>query len=194
MEQNLYCVKCRRKTGTSDLRDSVSKNGKPMLRGVCVVCGTTKTRFVSVKRGGDFVGSLNSVTKNIKLPWAKFPGEMHLPGHSFTGPGTRLDLRLNPDGTPKDWSEPVDRVDNAAYRHDLAYDQYSDTASRNTADRVMINELNNIPNPTLRERVERTIVKPILATKASLGLGLPNKSDLKKLRNYNPLKKKSLRN
>ena len=97
---------------------------------------------------------------------------MHLPGHSFTGPGTRLDLRLNPDGTPKEWSKPVDRVDNAAYYHDLAYNQYSDTASRNVADRAMITALNNIPDPSFRERLERTIVKPILSPKSSLGLGL----------------------
>ena len=97
---------------------------------------------------------------------------MHLPGHSFTGPGTKLGLRLNPDGTPKDWSNPINRVDNAAYYHDLAYDRYSDTGSRNVADRQMLSELNNIPNPTVRERIERAVVKPILSAKSSLGLGL----------------------
>ena len=34
------------------------------------------------------------------LPWAKYPGEKHLFNHSFTGPETRLDLRLNSDDTP----------------------------------------------------------------------------------------------
>jgi len=111
------------------------------------------------------------------LPWAKFEGEMHLPGHSFTGPGTKLDLRLNPDGTPKDWSKPINRVDNAAYFHDLAYDRYQDTGSRNVADRQMLNELNTIPNPTIRERIERTIIKPILAAKSNLGLGLKKASN-----------------
>ena len=169
----MYCVKCKRETETINIQNVISKNKKPMLRGVCAECGRIKTRFVSTaKKGGDLVGSLNSVTSNIKLPWAKFPGELHLPGHSFTGPGTRLDLRLNPDGTPKDWSTPVDRVDKAAYTHDLAYNQYSDTASRNAADRLMVTELNNISNPTIRERIERAIVKPILSTKANLGLGL----------------------
>src|SRR6218665_3714355 len=80
-----------------------------------------KHSLSKMQKGGDLVGSHNSVTKNIKLPWARFPGEMHLPGHSFTGPSTRLDLRLNPDGTPKTFSKPVDRVDNAALRQDLAY-------------------------------------------------------------------------
>jgi hypothetical protein len=129
----------------------------------------------SVTNGGDLVSSLSSVTSNIKLPWAKFPGEMHLLGHSFTGPGTRLDLRLNPDGSFKSWSKPVDRVDDAAYKHDLAYAQHSDTAHRNEADRAMVYELNNIDNPTFRERAERAIVIPILATKAHFGLGIKKK-------------------
>src|ERR1043165_5905035 len=172
MSNSMYCVKCKSKTGTRDIQNVVSKNNRPILRGVCVVCGTTKTQFVKLSKGGDLVSSLNSATSNFKLAWAKFPGEMHLPGHSFTGPGTRLDQRLNPDGTPKDWSKPVNRVDSAAYIHDLAYDRYPDTATRNTADRAMINELNNISNPSVRERIERAVVKPILSAKSSLGLGL----------------------
>jgi hypothetical protein len=170
----MYCVKCREKTETRDIRAATAKNRRSMLRGVCVVCGTTKTQFVkasTVVQGGDLVSSLNAATSNIKIPWAKFPGELHLPGHQFTGPGTRLDLRLNPNETPKDWSKPINRVDSAAYVHDLAYNQHTDTASRNVADRAMINQLNNIPNPSVRERIERAIVKPILSAKTSLGLG-----------------------
>jgi len=62
---------------------------------------------------------------------------MHPPGNSFAGPGTRLDVRLNPDGTYKPWSKPVDRVDNTAYHHDLDYAQHDYTANRNVADREM---------------------------------------------------------
>ena len=67
-------------------------------------------------------------------------------------------MRLNPVGTYIPWSKPVDRVDNAAYHHDLAYAQYEDTASRNVADREMMAELNNINNPSMKERIERAIV------------------------------------
>ena len=51
------------------------------------------------------------------LPWAKYPGEKHLFNHSFTASGTRLDLRLNSDDTPI--TKPINRVDAAAYKHDL---------------------------------------------------------------------------
>ena len=96
--------------------------------------------------------SLNKATSGIKLPWAKFPGEMHLAGHNFTGPGTNLDKRLNQDLTPNEWSQPINRVDKAACHHDLAYAKHPDTASRNVADRIMINQLNSISNPTAREK------------------------------------------
>ena len=158
------------------------------------ICCKVFARFVAVKKiqfvksstseastatntGGDLVGKLNSLTSNIKLPCAKFPGEFHMLGHSFTGPGTRLDLRLNPDGMPKSFSMPVDRVDEAAYHHDLEYAKYADTPHRNEADRAMIQELNNIENPIMRERLERTIVKPIIGTKEFFGLGAPVKKN-----------------
>jgi len=175
----MYCVKCKKQTETKDMQNSMSKNGRPMIRGACTVCGTTKTQFVKAK-GGDLVGSLNMLTSNTKLPWGKFPGEMHLPGHQFTGPETRLDLRVLPDGTPHPWSKPINRVDRAAHRHDLAYARHSDTANRNIADREMVDELNSIQNPTFRGPIERNLVKPILNTKAKFGFGVPTKSDLKK--------------
>jgi len=75
-----------------------------MISGKCAVCGRTKTQFVSLQKDGDLVNTLNTATSGVKLSWAKFPGEMHL-----TGPGTRLDRRLNPDLTPKKWSKPINR-------------------------------------------------------------------------------------
>ena len=70
--------------------------------------------------GEDLASSLSAITSNVKFPWAKYPGEMHLPGINFAGPGTNLNERLTSTGVYKDWSQPVDRVDNAAYHHDLA--------------------------------------------------------------------------
>ena len=183
----IYCLRCEKQTDTANVSSGVTKNNRHMLRGTCVECGRVKNRFISAKEaarpavgsersesettGGDLVNSLNSVTSNIKLPWARFKGEMHLPGHSFTGPNTRLDLRLNPDGSWKEWSKPVDRIDYAAYKHDLAYAEHQDTENRNKADRAMVEELNRIENPTLRERIERSVVNKIIGTKARFGLG-----------------------
>jgi hypothetical protein len=151
-------------------QDSVRWSASASARGLSLRSERSRDRA-----GGDLVSSLNSATSSIKLPWAKYPGEMHLPGMNFAGPGTRLDLRLNPNGTPKDSSLPVDRVDEAAYRHDMAYAAFPDTKTRNIADRIMVSEMNEIPNPTLRERVERSVIKPILNSKAKFGLGIGQK-------------------
>ena len=98
--------------------------------------------------GGSFLNSLVN----------KLPFEMHLPGHNFTGPGTKLNKRLNPDGTPKEWSMPINRVDNAAYHHDLCYSKH-DTKTRNeVCDKKMLGELSGIMYPTLRERIDKSIV------------------------------------
>ena len=59
----------------------------------------TKIQFVKKGvAGGSFLNTLVN----------KLPFEMHLPGHNFTGPGTKLYKRLNPDGTPKEWSIPIE--------------------------------------------------------------------------------------
>ena len=90
-----------------------------------------------------------------------FPGEMHLPGMNFAGPGTNLEERLTSTDAYKEWSKPVDRVDNAAYHHDFAYKYFTDKAGRNEADKMMIEEMDAIKNTTIRERIERGIINPL---------------------------------
>jgi len=172
----MYCVRCRDNTETIGLEVVRTKNNRTAQSGTCSVCGTRKFKFVKGVSGGDLVTGLNSFTKGIRLPGERYAGEIHLPGMNFMGPCTRLDLRLNPNGTPKPDSMPIDRVDEAAYRHDMAYDHFKDTATRNKADSIMIQELDAITSPTVRERVERAIAKPALAAKVRFGLGLKKKS------------------
>ena len=139
----MYCIKCRRITETENNTIATSKNGR-LMRHQCITCGKTKTQFIkSDATGGSF---LNTFVNNL-------PFEMHLPGHCFTGPGTKLYKRLNPDGTPKKWSIPITRVDNAAYHHDFCYSKFDDTKTRNeVCDKTMLGELNGIVNKTLREQ------------------------------------------
>ena len=155
----MHCLKCEIITETLSPSYSVTKNNRHMLKGTCAVCGRVKCQFVKSSAvpavsGGDLVIALNTVSKNFQLPLQKFPGELHIPGMNFAGPGTRLEYRLNDDGTPKEFSKPVDRVDEAAYYHDLAYNEYTDTENRNIADREMLKDLSEIENPTIREKIE----------------------------------------
>ena len=117
-----------------------------MRHGLCITCGKTKTQFIkSDAIGGSFLSTLMN----------KLPVEINLPGHNFTGPGRKLHKRLNRDGTPKEWSIPINRVDNAAYHHDLCYSKHDDTKTRNEGcDKIMLGELNGIVIPTLRERTD----------------------------------------
>ena len=88
---------------------------------------------------------------------------MHLPGHNFTGPGTKLYKRLNSDGTPKEWSIQKNRVDNAAYHHDLCYSKHDDTKTRNQGcEKTIFDELNEIVNQTLRKRIDKSLVGKLI--------------------------------
>ena len=150
----MYCLKSRRITETENITTAVSKNSRLMRRGQCVACGKIKTQFI---QKGTAVGSfLNSLVN-------KLPFEMHLPGYNSTGPGTKLNKRLNPDGTSKEWSIAINRIDNAAYHHDLSYSKHDDTKSRNeVCDKTMLGELSGFVNPTLRERIDKAIVGKLI--------------------------------
>ena len=185
-----YCVRCKKVTDTSDIQKVVSKNGRNMKRGKCAVCGSTKTQFIRRSEASSLKGPSGGSIVNKAIN--KLPFEMHLPGHNFTGPGTKLKKRLKPDLTPKDWSKPINKVDNAAYHHDVCYMKNKDTTTRNNVcDKDMLDELKGIVNPTLRERMDRSIVEKIIGTKMRFGMG--QASGVEKVRRAcEPRKKKLL--
>lgn len=62
----MYCVKCKRKTNTTNLKQFMSKNNKPMMRGKCKTCGNVKTQFVPVnKKTGGFVFTIPALMAGI---------------------------------------------------------------------------------------------------------------------------------
>ena len=130
----IYCMKCRKPTDTLGAREVTTSNGRRRKVGTCAVCGSKKSQFIAASGAGLWNKMLN-----------RMPVEMHLPGHNFTGPGTKLHKRLKADGTPKPWSMPINRVDKASYHHDLCYAKHKDTAARNSiCDKTMLKELNGI--------------------------------------------------
>ena len=162
----MYCVKCKKATDTSNVQFTVSKNGRNMKRGTCVICERTKTQFIKAQEGGSL---LNKAINNL-------PFEMHLPGHNFTGPGTKLKKRLKPDLTRQEWRKPVNRVDKATYHHYVCYLKNDDTATRNAVcDKNMLKELEGIYNHTLRERLDKSIVSKLIGTKVKFGMGVKKK-------------------
>ena len=126
-----------------------------------------KTQFIKNDATGE--SFLNTLVN-------KLPFEMHLPGHNFTGPETKFYKSLNPDGTPKEWSIPINRDDNATYHCDLCYSKHDDTKTRNeVCDKTMLGELNGIVNPTLRERIDISIIGKLINAKVNFGLDAPIK-------------------
>ena len=83
---------------------------------------------------------------------------------------------MNPDGTPKEWSIPISIVDHAAFHHDLCYSKHDDTKTRNeVCDNTMRGELNGIMNPTVRERIDKSIIGKLINAKVNFGLNAPIK-------------------
>jgi hypothetical protein len=41
--------------------------------------------------------------------------------YNFCGPDTDLDNRLNSDGSPKNWSKSINKVDEISMRQEIAY-------------------------------------------------------------------------
>ncbi|ESO87080.1 hypothetical protein LOTGIDRAFT_154570 [Lottia gigantea] len=141
-----------------------------------IVAHAPKTYFGS----GDIQKSLGSLPG---FPRAKYPGYKHLPGHNYTSPGTRLDLRLDENDKPKPGEEPVNRVDAAALKHDILY-RNKDINFRHEADRQMIIELETIPNPAFKERMQRAFIIKLLKAKMKLGMGLADEIHKEKLKTF----------
>ena len=69
-----YCVKCRAKTDDVSPQPAVKKNGRPMIKSQCRVCGKRKSRFISKaqSRNSEFLGgSLSSLFGKVTAPVTK---------------------------------------------------------------------------------------------------------------------------
>ena len=90
----MYCVICKKSTESNDVINAISKNGRPMLRGKCAICGSTKTQFIkmngTIQTGGDLVNSFNSV-----IPWAKFPGGGAYSWYELCWTGNKFRQKIN---------------------------------------------------------------------------------------------------
>ena len=80
---------------------------------------------------------------------------------------------------PSEWSIPINRVDNAAYHHDLCYLKHDDTKTNEVCDKTMLGELNGIVTPTIMERIDKWIVGKLINGKVKFWLGAPVKTILK---------------
>jgi len=69
--------------------------------------------MMKYKRGGDIVKSVIS-----KIPYDLHIRSLNGKKYSYCGPNMNLEMRLNPDRTPKPGFEPIDKVDEVCMHHD----------------------------------------------------------------------------
>ena len=60
---NSFCVKCQRRTPTTNVQVVKTKNGKYQAKGVCNVCQSKKSRFISKKEGQGLLGKALGIGK-----------------------------------------------------------------------------------------------------------------------------------
>lgn len=92
--------------------------------------------------------------------------EFHIPGHNFTGPGTKFEKRV------KRGDKPINKVDAISYEHDLAYHE---GRNKGAADKKYVQQAVGIllakdSNP--RERGEAAFVGLVIGAKYVLEGGL----------------------
>ena len=162
----IQCLKCKTKTDTFEIKQIKSKNNRLMLQGKCVLCGTTKSRFISAKQEG----------KEGK-GWTDLPFELHPPvsltkRYSFVGPGTKLNKRLDENKNPLPHSKPVNKLDEIAMNHDICYEKYPDTKERNKiCDKKMLDDIkSNKKTSSINEWIMRRGAKNLIGAKKVLGI------------------------
>jgi hypothetical protein len=95
---------------------------------------TTELKKAKIK-GGEL--SLNSFISNLPFEAHMIDFSGWIPKkYSFCGPGTKLNERLNKDDSIKEWSKPINKLDDGCYYHDLAY-RNEDILTRNEADKKL---------------------------------------------------------
>ena len=160
--ETIYCLKCKRKTESKDIEEVVTKNNRNMLKGICVVCGTKKSKFIGKIEGK---GVINNMIN-------KLPFEMHVPKYNYLGPGTNLKKRLDVNNKPKPGNEPINQIDEVAMHHDICYSKHEDTKTRNKiCDTDMLNSLKKVKTYGIKEWLAKSMTANIIGAKRTLGLG-----------------------
>ena len=151
-------MRCKKKTPNRGVKEVVTTNGRKRQAAICGICKGKKSKFLPINTGGDIVSFINKTGK-----------EFHIPGYNFCGPGTKLKQRLDEDDNPI--TPPVNSIDTACMKHDIAYRDNKDLSSRHEADVKLIHDLNALDNLKLTERFTRGLIKTAMKGKIAFGMG-----------------------
>ena len=57
---NTYCLKCKKSTKDLNLKGFITKNKKYIVKSICTVCKSKKSKFVSKQNANGFLSDLFS--------------------------------------------------------------------------------------------------------------------------------------
>ena len=140
------------------MENSISPNYQNLgHQGLGHTSPTTPMVLVKTANGFDFQAGISSIINKLGLSTTGIPGELHIPSHKVTDPGTNLFYeseerpgRLNDDSFPKEWSKPINWIDQAAYYNDCDY--YRAENSGLSSDQIL--KLKNIADERMIARLE----------------------------------------
>ena len=167
----VYCFRCKKQSTVSNSKIIKTKNNRFRLSAICVICEGKVSKFVSVKTGEGLRDLVNRF--NLKLPFELHmllqDDEGNIRRASFAGPGTKLNRRLvglnRKTGTFESIvTPPVNDLDAAALKHDIAYAMFKDIPNRNIHDAILARNAQEVANTSTRriQRINATIVKKIM--------------------------------
>ena len=114
-----------------------------------------------------------------------------LPGHKYTGPYNPLDEQLDEHDIPIIGQEPFNAVDAVSMKHDICYrDNKTKRNGRKKCHDKMLIELDLLEPKSIREKIDRSLVKRAISLKTRLGLGLITWSDELADELHKPIRKK----
>lgn len=98
----------------------------------------------------------------------KLPFELHVPGYSFCGPGTRLKKRLARG------DRGINQLDEACKEHDIAYSHHHDLQKRHEADKILAAkawERFRAKDAKFGEKAAALAISGVMKGKTKLGMG-----------------------
>lgn len=132
----------------------------------------------------------------------KYPGEKHVPGYNFLGPGTNMEERRKPENQQKGDFTPINRLDAAAKKHDIQYEniqnKYKELGDKpkaiadiHQADKEFVEELAKMHNLSMIEKVAMNAIKlkkfmeekDVLSTEHLSGVGIKKRLTFGELHN-----------
>ena len=166
---DIYCVKCKQKTDTSNIEKTITKNNRIAIRGDCVKCNTKKYMFVKNEGLGLDIHKLIG-----KLPR---PSKGFVPhGYKYLGPYNPLHTQVKFDENTGDIQkihvQPKNKLDEIAMNHDICYTV--NPQNKGDCDRKMVKSIDEMSYKDTNKMA--MLARTIINKKHQLGLGVKQKT------------------